>query len=136
MKQYFLSLSTITILFFQGCTTTGGAFTGGALGALAGQAIGADTEATLIGAGIGAMAGAITADHVNHERARSYDQGYSDGYYNAPAPPPPPVIERSYYHPAPKHYHDQRNIHYRPRHRVIVVPPPPPPPGSVIYYPY
>ena len=53
-------LTTILILFFaNGCVTkTGnGALLGGALGALAGQAIGKDTKGTLIGGAIGAAVG-------------------------------------------------------------------------------
>jgi outer membrane lipoprotein SlyB len=47
--------------FFSGCVTkTGsGALLGGALGALAGQAIGKDTKGTLIGAGVGAAVGGV-----------------------------------------------------------------------------
>ena len=46
-------------VFTIGCVTkTGtGALLGGALGALAGQAIGKDTKGTLIGAGVGAAVG-------------------------------------------------------------------------------
>ena len=49
----------LCLMFVSGCVTkTGsGALLGGALGALAGQAIGKDTKGTLIGAGVGAAVG-------------------------------------------------------------------------------
>lgn len=43
-----------------------GAVSGAAMGAIAGQAIGRNTKSTLIGAGAGALGGAV----INNERAR------------------------------------------------------------------
>lgn len=56
MKKYIL---IIAVIFTMGCVTkTGtGALLGGAIGALAGQAIGKNTKGTLIGAGVGAAIG-------------------------------------------------------------------------------
>ena len=58
MKKIMLTLALFLGLT-SGCVTkTGsGALLGGALGALAGQAIGKDTKGTLIGAGVGAAVG-------------------------------------------------------------------------------
>jgi len=47
-----------------------GAARGAAVGAIAGQAIGRNTKSTVIGAGVGALGGAV----LNHERA--YRRGY------------------------------------------------------------
>ena len=44
-----------------GYTTGERAASGAILGAAAGQAIGGDTESTLIGAGVGAVGGAVTS---------------------------------------------------------------------------
>ena len=60
MKKLLTTLSVAAILTVSlvGCTKTEqGAGIGAAVGALAGQAIGGDTGATLIGAGAGALLG-------------------------------------------------------------------------------
>jgi len=53
-------------LFFGGCAgmtpAQKGAVGGGAVGAIAGQLIGGDTTSTLIGAGVGALGGALIND--------------------------------------------------------------------------
>lgn len=86
-------------LVFAGCTATPaqkGAMGGGALGAVAGQLLGGNTEATLIGAGAGALGGALLNDQVDKSKRQSYDQGYNQGYNQGaqsnqtPPPPPPP----------------------------------------------
>lgn len=63
-----------------------GALFGAGLGALAGQAIGHNTEATLIGTAIGAGAGYIIGNESDKEKSRyrrSDDYGYrSDPYYD------------------------------------------------------
>ena len=67
-----LASSLVSMLFINvGCmpyATPGerGAVGGAAAGALAGQAIGRNTKSTLIGAGVGALGGAV----INNERAR------------------------------------------------------------------
>ena len=54
-----------------GCTKTEeGAGTGAFLGALAGQAIGGDTESTLIGAGVGALVGGA----IGNDQQKQQDQ--------------------------------------------------------------
>ena len=80
MKRIFASSLLAVMLAYlmllnAGCSTypsaaeVGGA-RGAAAGAIAGQAIGRDTKSTLIGAGVGAVGGAV----LNDSRARS--RGY------------------------------------------------------------
>ena len=60
-----LSLFIVVCLYLTGCASPGyyntqkGAAVGGGLGAIAGQAIGRNTEATLLGAGVGTLLGTI-----------------------------------------------------------------------------
>ena len=62
----------------QGVSGAGnGAMMGGGIGALAGQAIGGNTEATLIGAGAGAVLGGLVGNEVDHqEQARRERERY------------------------------------------------------------
>lgn len=75
-----LASSLASMLFINsGCmpyATPGerGAVHGAAMGAVAGQAIGRNTKSTLIGAGAGALGGAV----INNERARRKGCGYYD----------------------------------------------------------
>jgi hypothetical protein len=91
MKRYALVLVMLTAGFFafscastgyQSYNTQGGAVVGGALGALAGQAIGRNTGGTLIGAGVGTLVGALVGN------AMDQDQMYRRSYarYGAPGP--------------------------------------------------
>jgi len=86
-------------------------------GALVGQAIGRDTEGTLIGTAVGGMLGYIAGN----ER----DKGYGGHYpppqpvvYGPPPPPPRPVV----YAPPPVHV-----VYDPPPPRHVVFAPPPPP---------
>lgn len=93
-KRYSISVLVLVGLgaFFQGCQTTpaqDGAMGGAAVGAIAGQLIGGDTESTLIGAGAGALGGALFNDYRVKEQNKSYDQGYRDGVTRNTPPPPP-----------------------------------------------
>ena len=74
MKKLIL-ISILTLTLTTGCVTkTGtGALIGGAIRALAGQAIGKDTKGTLIGAGVGAAVGGAIG---NQEDAK--DKGEQD----------------------------------------------------------
>lgn len=118
MKRYpGILIGALIALTAAGCYTTPaqrGAMAGGAIGAAAGQIIGGDTEATLLGAGIGAISGAIANDYVDQQKRNAYGRGYYDSAYaNAPRSAPP-----RYYH------------------RRYVPPPPPPPPvfyGPPVY---
>ena len=67
MKKGFISLCLLACiaLMAQGCATTPvqqGAVSGAAVGAVAGQVIGKNREATAIGAGVGALGGALFND--------------------------------------------------------------------------
>jgi uncharacterized protein YcfJ len=81
MKQTIISIALLAILSLTiSCATVPhdryntqkGAAVGAGVGALMGQAIGRDTEATLLGAGIGTLLGAITGNAVDqgHQAAR------------------------------------------------------------------
>lgn len=70
-------LSILLVLTLVGCGNSTryeqrGALGGAAVGALAGQLIGGDTRSTLIGAGIGVIAGGAVARH----RERQYYRGW------------------------------------------------------------
>ena len=69
MKKKGLTLICLIVavpIFFNGCAgmtaAQKGAVGGGAVGAIAGQLIGGDTTSTLIGAGVGALGGALIND--------------------------------------------------------------------------
>lgn len=93
MKSNWTVFALVGAVFFvSACTSTPaqrGALGGGALGALGGQLIGGDTEATLIGAGVGALGGAILNDHIDKQKNQAYHEGYNQGS-SRPAPTPPP----------------------------------------------
>jgi outer membrane lipoprotein SlyB len=58
----------LAIAALSGCTASQqGAVGGAAVGAIAGQAIGGDTESTLIGAAIGGVGGAIAGELVGRQ---------------------------------------------------------------------
>ncbi|MDY8110386.1 glycine zipper 2TM domain-containing protein [Fulvimarina sp. 2208YS6-2-32] len=80
-----LAVAALTLSFAAaGCTTEdrytgGGALAGGAVGALAGQAIGGNTESTLIGAAIGTAGGAVAGNVIGRSQTRQGYCQYSDG---------------------------------------------------------
>jgi len=74
MKRFMLNILLLAVIFLSpACATTPedryntqkGAAIGTGIGALLGQAIGRDTEATLLGAGIGTVIGAIAGNAVD-----------------------------------------------------------------------
>jgi hypothetical protein len=69
-----LALSTLAVgaLFAVGCQNDAqsGGLLGAGIGALAGQALGGDTEATLIGAGVGAGAGYVVGNESDKAKDR------------------------------------------------------------------
>ena len=73
MKKGFISLCLLACIayFSHGCASTPaqrGAVGGAAAGAVAGQIIGRDTKSTLIGAGAGALGGALLNDSFKVEK--------------------------------------------------------------------
>ncbi|MCA9295628.1 MAG: glycine zipper 2TM domain-containing protein [Phycisphaerales bacterium] len=79
-----LALSTLAAgaVFAAGCQNDAqsGSLIGAGIGALAGQAIGHDTEGTLIGAGVGAGAGYIIGNESDKAKEREYR--YRNPNYN------------------------------------------------------
>jgi Glycine zipper 2TM domain len=77
-------------------------------GALVGQAIGRDKEATLIGTAVGGMLGYMVGNEMDNTSA---DGGYAVTHAGFPLPPlpPPPSIVFSYSH------HERDRDHYRER---------------------
>ena len=82
MKKNILISLLLALMFLSvSCATTQpdryntqrGAAIGAGLGALMGQAIGRDTEATLLGAGIGTLVGAIAGNAVDQEHQAARD---------------------------------------------------------------
>ncbi|MBN2326741.1 MAG: hypothetical protein JXR73_06270 [Candidatus Omnitrophica bacterium] len=127
MKTLRLILSIITLsIIFTGCYTTPaqrGAMGGAAIGGIAGQIIGGDTEATLIGAGVGALSGALFNDYVDDQRQQAYRHGYAEGEYYGRGSKHRPIT----------HYYAPRPVRYSP---PLPPPPPPPPPSSPYPLPF
>ena len=82
MKKYLLSILLISVMSISvSCTTIPedryntqkGAAIGAGIGALLGQAIGRDTEGTLLGAGIGTVVGAIAGNAVDQDYQAARD---------------------------------------------------------------
>lgn len=82
MKKNILIVLLLSLMFLSvSCATTQpdryntqrGAAIGAGLGALMGQAIGRDTEATLLGAGIGTLVGAIAGNAIDQEHQAARD---------------------------------------------------------------
>lgn len=105
-KRLFLGVATASLLLIgsmlSGCNDAqAGALLGAGIGALAGQAIGHDTQATLIGAAIGTGAGYIFGNESDKERAANASPssrpikryGYRKPYSN------------KQYHSYHEHYH-------------------------------
>ena len=79
MKKFYIAL-IIMSMAVVGCANTGryntqnGAAAGAGLGAIAGQAIGRNTEATLIGAGVGTLLGSIYGNMEDQRASELRDQ--------------------------------------------------------------
>jgi uncharacterized protein YcfJ len=82
MKKYLLSILLISVMALSvSCATIPedryntqkGAAIGAGIGALLGQAIGGDTEGTLLGAGIGTVIGAIAGNAVDQDYQAARD---------------------------------------------------------------
>ena len=78
-----LSLSAAIV----GCTTTEkGAVIGAGTGALVGQALGGNTESTLIGAAVGGIAGAVIGESLKKPGYCLYKNKKTRQTYEAPCP--------------------------------------------------
>jgi surface antigen len=83
MNKMFLSILLLSTIFNSSCATQGqsGAGIGAVGGALAGQAIGHSTEATLIGAAVGTLLGYVVGNEMDkYDREQlnhSYERGVS-----------------------------------------------------------
>ena len=73
----------VSVVALAGCATKAqtGAGMGAGVGALAGQAIGGDTESTLIGAGVGALGGYLIGSEMDKQDA-ARDQASRDQEMN------------------------------------------------------
>ena len=75
-----MTIVTIATASMLGCSNTEqGAGWGAGIVALAGQAIGGDTEGTLIGAGIGALVGGAVGNDQDKQQRRRQHQRNADG---------------------------------------------------------
>lgn len=91
-----------------------GLLLGAGSGALVGQAIGRDHEATLIGTAVGGMFGYIVGNEMDKDRNRRVHVVPQPVVY-APPPPPPPKYYDAY---RPSHH---IRPHHRPRYRTAEV---------------
>lgn len=122
-----LAGSVVTGEAMAGSNGIDGLLLGAGGGALVGQAIGRDTEGTLIGTAVGGMLGYIAGN----ERDKAYGGNYPPPQpvaYGPPPPPrpivydpPPPPVHVVYDPPPPVHV-----IYDPPPRPVVFVPPPPP----------
>ncbi len=75
-----MTIVTLATASLLGCSNTEqGAGWGAGIGALAGQAIGGDTEGTLIGAGVGALVGGAIGNDQDKKQQRYQHQRQADG---------------------------------------------------------
>ena len=78
MNKIITTLGIVSVLTLTGCNKTeSGASWGAGIGALAGQAIGGNTEATLIGAGVGALLGGAIGNDQQQQRQHQALNGYT-----------------------------------------------------------
>ena len=78
-KVIITTIGLVSVLSLTGCNKTEeGASWGAGIGALAGQALGGDTESTLIGAGAGALLGGMIGNDQDNQYRQ---QRNADGSY-------------------------------------------------------
>ncbi len=81
MKKLAIALTLVGFLS-AGCANTGyyntqkGAAVGAGIGAVAGQAIGRNTEATLLGAGVGGIFGMLIGNGMDQQASIERERGY------------------------------------------------------------
>lgn len=82
--KYLNIVALIALLALSACATRGqsGAAIGGAVGAIAGQAIGHNTEGTLIGAGVGTVLGYLIGNEMDKYDRQQLDHMYERGVSN------------------------------------------------------
>lgn len=81
--RFALPLLATPLLLAGGCSDAeAGSLLGAGLGALAGQAIGGNTEATLIGTAVGAGAGYIIGNEQDKRRYHGHDYHHGRRSYN------------------------------------------------------
>jgi surface antigen len=94
MNKYISFLAALSILTLSSCTGMGvqegkkgqvGGVGGAAAGAIIGQAIGHDTEATLLGAAIGGLLGYIVGNEMDKYDLRELNHVYERGASNRPS---------------------------------------------------
>lgn len=75
MRKVFYLIMIVSSLSLTGCISQGmnGAGIGATIGAIAGQAIGHNTESTLIGAEVGTMLGYMTGNEVYKSNQNNVD---------------------------------------------------------------
>ncbi|PIR05004.1 MAG: hypothetical protein COV57_01460 [Candidatus Liptonbacteria bacterium CG11_big_fil_rev_8_21_14_0_20_35_14] len=120
MKNLILLIVSVFVIFLNtGCQTTptqSGAMWGGVIGGVAGQIIGHDTESTLLGAGAGALGGALLNNYVDNQRQRLYQQGAFDGYsprgYSQPMNTGGRPVSLSGYYNPPNTGNNYSSAHY------------------------
>lgn len=91
-----------------------GLLLGAGSGALVGQAIGRDSEATLIGTAVGGMFGYVVGNEMDKDRNGRIHAAPQPVVYDPPPPPPPRYYDA--YRPS----HNVRQ-HHRPRYRTAAV---------------
>ena len=113
LKRLFVGITSVSLLIgasmLGGCNDAqAGALLGAGIGALAGQAIGHDTEATLIGVAIGTGVGYVIGNESDKERAAAG----SSYRYDQTAAPPPPLKRYRYRKPYSNQHHYSHHEHY------------------------
>ena len=104
-KNLVLLIILAGAVFLSGCATTGqrqSAYQAGttALGALTGQLIGKDTKSTLIGAGVGYVAGGLTKEWAYPQQEavatanRQHQRSYASSNYRSHCSPPKRYSDR------------------------------------------
>lgn len=111
LNRLFTVIASMSLLvggsLLGGCNDAqAGALLGAGIGALAGQAIGGDTEATLIGVAIGTGAGYIIGNESDKEKAAGSPYQYQN------TAPQPHSAGYKYRTPYSNQQHHSHHVHY------------------------